>query len=103
MVKKRRTKAQRAAIKKARAKWMGMSKVARRKAMPAKTKPRKVYPVGKKLMIDVGRPGGHYQYVQKTKYGWKKIRAPKRILKAGWKRVKKGYVKAPKEYKRKKR
>jgi len=79
-------------IKKARKKWMRMSEKARRKAMPPRVKrPRKVYPVGQYMMLDVGKPGGHYQFVRKTRYGWKKVKAPKRLLN-GWKRVKKGYV-----------
>ena len=92
MARKRTTAKQRAAarrnIKKARKKWMSMSAKARRKAMPARRKGKfKRYPVGQYMLLDVGRKGHHYQYVKKTKYGWKKVSAPK-----GVKEIKKGYI-----------
>lgn len=84
------------ALKKARKKWKKMSPKTRRIAMPSRVaKPKKVYPVGTYMMLDVGRKGHHYQFVKKTKYGWKKAKAPKRLLKAGWKRETKGYVQSP--------
>ena len=84
------TKKRRAALNKVRRKWMSMSPRARRKAMPSKVaRPKKVYPVGQHMMLDVGRKGHHYVFVKKTKYGWKKVRPPN-----GVKQVpgKKGYV-----------
>jgi hypothetical protein len=73
-----------------------MSPQARRKAMPGRRTGRfKRYPVGTYMMLDVGRPKRHYQFVQKKKYGWKKVKAPARLLGAGWKREGKGYVRRP--------
>jgi len=91
------TKARRRALLKARRKWSkGMTPKQRRIAMPPRVaKPRIVYPVGTKLMLDVGKKGGHYQFTQKTRYGWRTVKAPKRLLKAGWKRTDKGYIRKP--------
>jgi len=90
------TKARKTALKKARKKWKGMSGISRRKAMPSRVKtPKKIHPVGTYMMLDIGRKGKHYQFVQKTKYGWKRVKAPQRLLKAGWKRENKGYVREP--------
>jgi len=89
------TKARKKALLKARRKWMRMSPTARQKAMPAKTVPKKIYPIGQYMMIDVGKPGRHYVFVQKTRYGWRKVKAPRKLLKAGWKKVNKGLVYSP--------
>jgi len=78
-----------------------MSPTARRKAMPGRGKPRKIYPVGQHMLLDIGKPKGHYRFVRKTKWGWKGAKPPKRFLEAGWKEVThrgrkvKGYVLAP--------
>ncbi|MEM4271142.1 MAG: hypothetical protein QXO70_03560 [Candidatus Pacearchaeota archaeon] len=56
---------------------------------------KKAYPVGSVMMLDVGKPKGHYQFVRKTKYGWEKANIPRRLIKAGWKKIKKGYVLRP--------
>ena len=66
----------------ARKKWMHMSPTAREKAMPARNlHPSHRYPVGTYMMLDVGEKKDHYQYVQKTKYGWKKVEAPRAVRK----------------------
>jgi len=93
---RKQIKAARKNIKKALKKWMSMSPLKRRKVMPARVKhPKKKYPIGTYMMLDVGKPKGHYQFVQKTKYGWKKVKAPKRLLQAGWKKEGLGYVYKP--------
>lgn len=81
MLRKYRFTAKRqAALNKARRKWMAMSGRARRKAMPGKRKGRfRRWPVGQRMLVDVGRKGGHYQFARKTRYGWKKIKAPKQL------------------------
>lgn len=84
------TKARKKALNKARSAWKKMSPVARRKAMPSKVKhPKKVYPEGQYMMLDVGRKGHHVQFVKKVKYGWKKAEAPKSVRKF---ETKKGYI-----------
>lgn len=74
--------------------WGGMTAIARRRAMPSRGKPKRRYPLGSYVMKDVGKKGGHYQFIKKVRWGWKKVKAPKKFLKAGWKRDKniKGYV-----------
>jgi hypothetical protein len=82
-----------AKTKKARKKWMGMSMTARQKAMPAKRKGAfKKYPVGQYMLLNVGKKGKytHWQYVQKTPYGWRKAKAPKAIRKY---EISTGYIK----------
>ncbi|MHA1865894.1 MAG: hypothetical protein ACTSWZ_05235 [Candidatus Heimdallarchaeaceae archaeon] len=89
------TKARRKALEKARRKWMSMTPAQRRRVMPSRTKAKKKYPIGTYMMLDVGRKGYHYQFVKKVKHGWKKVKAPRRLLKAGWVREGKGYVLRP--------
>jgi hypothetical protein len=80
-------------IKAARKKWMKMSHLQRQKAMPGHaTGHFHKLPVGSYVMLDIGKKKGHYQFAQKTKYGWNKVEAPKKLLRAGWQETKKGYV-----------
>ena len=77
---KKQLEAMRKNIKKARKKWMSMSSKARRKARPSRVeKPVKTYPAGQYMVLDVGRKKHHYIFVQKTKYGWKKVSPPKGV------------------------
>lgn len=79
------TKKRKKALKKARRKWMRMPSLKRRKAMPGRGKPKKVYPTGQYMALDVGRKRHHYIFVKKVKYGWKKVKPPKgvRMIKKG--------------------
>jgi len=78
-------------IKKARQKWMQMTSKARRKAMPPKKykglseteikkqlrkQGKRYIPVGGYAWLDVGRKKHHYVLMKKTKFGWKKAKAP---------------------------
>ena len=97
MATRRQIQAARRNIKIARRKWMHQSHLQRQKEMPGHAKGHfHKLPVGSYVMLDVGKKKGHYQFAQKTKYGWNKVEAPRRLLKAGWKQDGKGYV-----YKRK--
>ena len=71
--------------------WRSMTSLERRRKVPSRTKPKRRYPIGSYIMLDVGKPKGHYQFVKKVKYGWKKARPPKSIRKFQVE-GKKGYV-----------
>ena len=77
------TKKRRAALNKARRKWVRMSPRERRKVMPSRNpNPKRRYKVGQVITIDVGRPKHHYLHAKKTKYGW--IAGPLRKYKKRW-------------------
>jgi len=72
--------------------WKNLTPLQRRKLMPSRRTGAFKRKLGSYFMLDVGRPKHHYIFVQKIKYGWRKAKPPKRLLRAGWKVDKRGLV-----------